>query len=100
MNRYQRASIVRDMRDHAGWLIRAAKIPHLERGSATLLVYVRDQRRRDPVNYTPTVKAAVDAAVDVGVFDDDHYGIVSGQDVRIEYRPGAVGCYLEIREEL
>lgn len=36
-----------------------------------LTLPVRDSRRRDPMNWAPTVKACVDGIVDAGLFPDD-----------------------------
>ncbi len=41
-----------------------------------------DRRRRDPSNWTPTAKAAVDGLVDAGVFIDDSSRFVVGPDMR------------------
>lgn len=38
---------------------------------------VTDSRKRDPHNYTPTIKAIVDGLVDAGAWPDDHAGWVT-----------------------
>lgn len=39
--------------------------------------------RRDPANWYPTFKAAVDGLVDAGLFEDDDYEHVLGPDMRL-----------------
>ncbi len=40
-------------------------------------------RRRDPANWYPSFKAAVDGLVDAGLFDDDDHTRVVGPDMRL-----------------
>ncbi|GGQ48592.1 hypothetical protein [Streptomyces asoensis] len=42
-----------------------------------------DRGRRDPANYYPSFKAAVDGLVDAGLFDDDDHTRVLGPDMRL-----------------
>ena len=47
---------------------------------------VRDNRRRDPMNYVPTVKAIVDGLVDAGVWPDDDSTWVTVMEPKLEKR--------------
>lgn len=67
----KRAAEVAQYRQDAGWAAREAKIPKCERVRVTLVYEPRDQRRRDPLNLTATLKVVQDALVDVGVIPDD-----------------------------
>lgn len=67
----ERAKEVAQYREDAGWAARAAKIPKCQRVRVTLVYEPRDQRRRDPLNLTATLKVVQDALVDVGVVPDD-----------------------------
>lgn len=48
-----------------------ARVPHLERFTAELHYIPPTRQRRDPENWVPTSKAAVDGLVLAGVADDD-----------------------------
>lgn len=67
----RRAEFVRQWRTDAGWEIRRARVPHLERVSIVAHVYQHAARLGDAGNHLPTIKAIVDALIDVGVLDDD-----------------------------
>lgn len=56
-----------------------------------------DARRRDPNNWSPTTKAAIDGFVDAGVFVDDSATHINGPD----HRPGPTGerGYVGVRFE-
>lgn len=71
VNRYARAKAVREYREAACWLAKAAKIPPC-RVIRLVLVYVpRDRRRRDATNLVATLKAVEDGLVDAQVVPDD-----------------------------
>lgn len=53
----------------AAWRIRPPR--HQPRSTVAVELPVRDRRRRDPHNYTPTLKAIVDGLVDAGLWPDD-----------------------------
>lgn len=42
-----------------------------------------DGRRRDPLNWAPTVKAIIDGLVDAKVFGDDNSKVITGPDLRM-----------------
>lgn len=71
MHHYARARVVRDVRDTAGWLARAARIPRAERVRVELRYTPRARRRRDADNLVALLKPLVDALVDAGVVADD-----------------------------
>lgn len=98
LNRYAAARIKKDLRELSGWLARGARIPKLECGTVALVWYVTDARRRDPHNFTLTLKPLVDGLVDAGVFPDDDYLHVK-TDVRIErVASGPASLVLEVSD--
>ncbi|MFC6883380.1 hypothetical protein [Actinomadura yumaensis] len=65
-------------------LVRQQRLPRLER--ARIICHYRPgprQRRRDPANWAPSAKAAVDGLVAAGVLDDDDHTRVVGPDMRL-----------------
>lgn len=66
-----RSRITAQLRADAANLARAARIPHLNRATITVVVHPHDRRRRDPSNWAPTAKACIDGVVDAGVLQDD-----------------------------
>lgn len=66
------ARLVKEWRT-AGWVYaRQAKIGPQPPSRVTVTFPVSGNRRRDPHNWTPTVKAIVDGLVDAGVWPDDN----------------------------
>jgi crossover junction endodeoxyribonuclease RusA len=59
-------------------LCRAQKIPSLERVQIIYVLRVPDRRRRDPENWAPSVKAAIDGLVVAKVIPDDSWAHVDG----------------------
>ncbi|GAA3223050.1 hypothetical protein [Actinocorallia longicatena] len=59
------------------------KIPRLERVHILGEYLPVDRRRRDPANWAPSAKAAVDGLVDAGVLEDDDHTRVTGPDMRL-----------------
>lgn len=51
-----------------------------------LTLPVRDSRRRDPMNYAPTLKACVDGMVDAGLWVDDTPEYVTCVEPKLEKR--------------
>lgn len=72
----KRADLVRQWRSDFGWLVRQARIPHLECIAVEVRQECRTANLPDPAACAPVVKAAVDALVDLGVVDDDDGGHV------------------------
>ena len=88
-------------RDTAGWRAKQAKLPHLQHAHITATLRFRENRvRRDPHNYTPTLKAVIDGLVDVGLLPDDDATHLIGPDIRLG-EPGkpAVELLIEAWEE-
>jgi len=71
LHHQRRAEWVSEWRTDAGWEIKAARIPHLERVSIVAQPFQHKSVLQDAGNCLPTVKACVDALVDVGVLDGD-----------------------------
>ena len=61
----------RTLRASTKIVARAARVPKLERVRIELHYVPRDERRRDPLNISPTLKACEDGIVDAGVIPDD-----------------------------
>ena len=75
--------LVREWRDAASWAAIGAKVPPLRRVYVLAeLRWTDNNRRRDPANYYPTVKACVDGLVTAGVLFDDSAKHLIGPDMR------------------
>jgi crossover junction endodeoxyribonuclease RusA len=72
MHHMAKARKVREYRDAAHWVIKAAKVPACEKVRVTVIYRPRDNRRRDPLNLVATLKACEDGMVDAGVVPDDN----------------------------
>lgn len=70
-NRYARANAIRTIRRASMLHARAAGVPRLQHAKVTLEYQPRATRRSDSLNIAPTLKAAVDGLVDLGVLPDD-----------------------------
>jgi hypothetical protein len=63
---------------------RSAKVPHLAKAHIVAeLRFAGPNRRRDPHNYYPTIKATVDGLIDSGLLPDDSSEYLIGPDVRM-----------------
>ena len=81
---HEKAKRIKAIRNTAWALARHHKIPHLERAHILYVIHpAGTQRRRDPGNWAPSAKAAVDGLVDAGVLDDDDSTRLIGPDPRI-----------------
>lgn len=67
----KRAQLVRAWRQHTFLLVAALNLGPQPPSVVHLTLPVRDRRRRDPMNYYPTLKAVVDGLVDAGCWPDD-----------------------------
>lgn len=93
-----KAKIVADIREVAGWKLRAAKIPHLQKVSVKLVWTVPSRVRRDTDNPTATMKPIYDALVDVGIIDDDTPEYLVKPETWIAYERGVRKMVLVIEE--
>ena len=80
--------------DDVRWMLRAEKVPQLQRAHIVCRIKIRDHRRMDPANFAPAAKAVVDAIVAEGILPDDSHKFVIGPDMRVE--TGAIRAGLEI----
>lgn len=64
-------------------LTAAGPDPVLKHAHILGIFHPHDRRRRDPANWYPSFKAAVDGVIDAGVLEDDDYTRVIGPDMRI-----------------
>lgn len=85
----QRTDLRRQTPDRRAWrdttalLARAAKLPKLDRVHIVATLHFTDLRRRDPHNFYPTIKAAVDGLIDAGLLADDSSNYLIGPDLRV-----------------
>jgi crossover junction endodeoxyribonuclease RusA len=81
---HERARMVKAIRDTARILARHRKIPPMQRAHILYVVHPDTaKRRRDPGNWAPSAKAAVDGLVDAGVLPDDNSTRLLGPDPRL-----------------
>ena len=66
-----RDRITRQIRGDSATLVRAARVPSLDRVTMEGVLHPHDRRRRDPHNWVPSFKAMIDGVVDAGVLADD-----------------------------
>lgn len=79
-----RAKHTRALREAGRKAAAAIGIPRLERAYVIAELRPNDKRRRDPGNWYPSAKAAVDGGlVDAGVLDDDDHLHLIGPDMRL-----------------
>lgn len=62
---------------------REVGVPPLQRAHIYAEYLPTDRRRRDPANWAPSAKAAVDGLVDAGVLPDDDDKHLIGPDMRL-----------------
>ncbi|WP_336214423.1 hypothetical protein [Nonomuraea sp. LPB2021202275-12-8] len=79
-----RAKLTRVLREAGQRAAAEAGIPHMERVYVICELRPSDRRRRDPGNWYPSAKAAVDGGlVDAGALDDDDHTRLIGPDMRL-----------------
>jgi crossover junction endodeoxyribonuclease RusA len=84
LHHHPKAQLTKTIRDAACLLARQARIPNLQHAHICYVVHPGGVvRRRDPGNWAPTAKAAVDGLVDAGVLPDDDSTRLLGPDPRI-----------------
>lgn len=84
MHHRRKAPLVKEIRDAALVMTRHAKVPRMERAHAFYIVHPDTVgRRRDPGNWAPSAKAAIDGMVDAGALDDDNSSRLLGPDPRL-----------------
>lgn len=79
----QKRALTAGIRQATAFSARNQGIPHLDRAHIVAEYLPPDRRRRDPANWAPSAKAAVDGLVDAAVFDDDDHTRVVGPDMRL-----------------
>jgi len=80
-----KARITKAWRDAARKAATAADVKALgwQRVHVEARLHFADDLRRDPANYQPTLKAAVDGLVDAGLIADDSWRYLDGPDARL-----------------
>ena len=80
----QKAKLTAAWREAAFYAAKQARlecrVPYL----VTVVIPVKDRRKRDPHNWFPTVKPIVDGLVDAGVWPDDNSDWVTTTEPRLE----------------
>lgn len=66
-----KARRTRAIRDAAWYVTRALKEQPMEKAEITAVIHPKTNRRFDPHNFQPTVKAAIDGIVDARLIADD-----------------------------
>ncbi|WP_399559201.1 hypothetical protein OH809_45360 (plasmid) [Streptomyces sp. NBC_00873] len=80
----KKAELVKALRTTAWATARQAKLPALQRAHVHYVIHPDTKgRRRDPGNWSPSAKAAVDGLVDAGVLPDDNHKHLLGPDPRL-----------------
>ncbi|MEU8469526.1 hypothetical protein AB0F30_16650 [Streptomyces sp. NPDC029006] len=80
----RKAELVKVIRNAAWTMARHSKIPALQRAHVYFVIHPDDiVKHRDPGNWAPSAKAAVDGLVDAGVLPDDDSTRLLGPDPRI-----------------
>ena len=84
MHPAKRSPYIKVIRNAAWAMARHHKIPALQRAHIFYVVHPDTKgRRRDPGNWSPSAKAAVDGLVDARVLPDDDHTRLLGPDPRI-----------------
>ncbi|MEV4975592.1 hypothetical protein [Streptomyces scopuliridis] len=84
LNKYRKAEHISVIRRASGFAARAAHIPAFQRIHIFYVIHPEPRgRRRDPANWSPTAKAAIDGLVDAGVLPDDNHTRLLGGDPRM-----------------
>lgn len=80
----KKADHIAAIRQATALIARNAKVPALDRIHVYYLIHPgKVTRRRDPGNWSPSAKAAIDGLVDAGVVPDDNSAHVLGPDPRL-----------------
>lgn len=77
LSKYQRADLVRSWRHAFAYLIKQAKVPHLDRITVTATPILADRVAQDVAGCFPAAKAAIDGIKDAGVITDDGPDVVT-----------------------
>lgn len=80
----KKADLVKALRNTAWAMARQAKLPALQHAHIFYVIHPDTKgRRRDPGNWSPSAKAAVDGLVDAGILPDDNHTHLIGPDPRM-----------------
>ncbi|MGW4803072.1 hypothetical protein [Kitasatospora sp. NPDC004272] len=84
LHRMQKAKLISALREAARVAAGVACVPALQRAHVFYIVRPDGpRRRRDPGNWAPAAKAAVDGLIDAGVLPDDNSTRLLGPDPRL-----------------
>ncbi|WP_097865859.1 hypothetical protein [Streptomyces sp. rh34] len=80
----KKTELIKALRQTAWATARAANLPALQRAHIFYVIHPDTKtRRRDPGNWSPSVKAVVDGLVDAGILPDDNHHHLLGPDPRL-----------------
>ncbi|MDP8971179.1 MAG: hypothetical protein M3N52_11940 [Actinomycetota bacterium] len=85
---YVHHRLTRHWRHLTKTLAKQAKLPAMPGAHIVAELMFTTGHRRDPHNWFPTAKAAVDGLVDAGVLPDDRAELVTGPDMRLGPKVG------------
>lgn len=83
----RKAADTKRLRQLAWAAARGAHIPPMDRARCTVTITWRTDRRRDPANLYPSVKAWIDGIVDAHILPDDDQHHLEGPDMRANVDP-------------
>ncbi|MCW2900732.1 MAG: endodeoxyribonuclease RusA [Streptosporangiaceae bacterium] len=84
LDRRRKAEHIAVIRQTTAYTARHAKLPELERAHVFYVVHPdKKTRSRDPGNWSPSAKAAIDGLVDAGLLPDDNSTRLLGPDPRL-----------------
>lgn len=84
MHPLKRSPYIKAIRQAAWAMARHHKLPALRHAHVFYVIHPdTTTRRRDPGNWSPSAKAAIDGLVDAGVLPDDNHTHLLGPDPRI-----------------
>ncbi|MFD6294553.1 hypothetical protein ACFWFU_07080 [Streptomyces sp. NPDC060235] len=108
MNKHERAALTRSIRAAASAAVEECPSlldvrdavrpnPVFPRAHILGVLHPHSTGRRDPANWYPSFKAAIDGLVDAGLFADDDHTRVLGPDMRLGARRGRDQIVLVVR---
>lgn len=95
----KRTAVLRELaKVHAHNAIVRGEVPKLQRAHIMIVTTWRDNRVRDPANWYPSYKAAIDGFVDAGLLPADDYRHLEGPDMRGNPQPGPTSIQFHITD--
>ena len=92
----KRHRLTKAWRNDTAALARTARLPKLQRAHILVHIHKTTNRRYDPANLNPTIKAIVDGLIDYGLLPDDDALHLDGPDLRAGEKRDKPGLTLTI----